>query len=259
MNLIIYKMKRIVLLSALLSCTYFFAASQILFIEKATIQFEVKTNIKKAIGDGMFGEMIKENLPTFKTAYYNYTFANNKSIFKLDHFDEKAKIPDWFKADDEAREWFTDFATGTMQMKQSAWGSSMYVKDSLPKIEWRLVNENMNIAGFNCRKAVTKIFDSVYVFVYYTEEIPISGGPCTISGLPGMIMAMTIPRLYTSWVATKVTVNGVNESIIKPAEAKKPMTKTEFSKFMMERTKDWGGGDEEGKHFKEQFLWEHML
>lgn len=235
------------------------AKAQPVFIEKATIEFEVKTNIKKAMGDGMFGEMISDVLPTYKTAYYNYTFANNKSIFKLDHFDPKLKMPDWLKGDDEEREWYNDFNTGTITMKQSAAGSSLYMKDSIGSIEWKLVNENMSIAGFNCRKAIGKIFDSVYVFAYYTDEIPISGGPCTISGLPGMILGVTIPRLYTSWVATKVMVNGINESIIKPAETKKPMTRSEFRAFLIDKTKDWGGGDEEGKHFKEQFLWEHML
>ena len=89
----------------------------------------------------------------------------------------------------------------------------------------------MTIAGFNCRKAVGKIFDSVYIFVFYAEEIPISGGPCAIRGLPGMIMGMTIPRLYTSWIATKVNVVSVNENVIKPSAAKKMYFKKEYKDF----------------------------
>ena len=77
------------------------------------------------------------------------------------------------------------------------------------------------IAGFNCRKAVTKIFDSVYVFAFYTDEIIISGGPCSINGLPGMILGVTIPRLYTSWIATKVMLNGVDENTIKPVTVRR--------------------------------------
>jgi GLPGLI family protein len=117
----------------------------------------------------------------------------------------------------------------------------------------------MSIAGFNCRKAVGKIFDSVYVFVFYTEEIPISGGPCSIAGLPGMVLGMTIPRLYTSWIATKVMVNGVNETAIKPADAKKPTSRAEFRKLMLDRTKDWGGGDEENRQWQQRFLWTAQL
>jgi GLPGLI family protein len=147
-----------------------------------------------------------------------------------------------------------------LQVKKMVIGSPFYIKDSLRAIEWKLVNENMSIAGFNCKKAVGKIFDSVYVFVYYSEEISVSGGPCSIAGLPGVIMAMTIPRLFTSWVATKVMVNDVNVATIKPEQNKKPQPYSEFRKFLLDRTKDWGDGDDgEFKHFKEQFLWSVQL
>ena len=77
-------------------------------------------------------------------------------------------------------------------------------------------HETRNIAGFNCRKAYTILFDSVYVFAFYTDEIMISGGPLGIHGLPGMILGITIPRMHTSWIATKLQINGVDTSIIKP-------------------------------------------
>ncbi|HMO62670.1 MAG TPA: GLPGLI family protein [Ferruginibacter sp.] len=250
-------MKKIIACITALHCIVA-ATAQPLFIEKATIEFEVKSNIKKSMGSGMWGEMMADKLPTFKVAYFNFTFANNKSIYKLDRFDEKIKIPDWMKNDDEGNEWYADHNTGLMLAKKNVVGASFYIKDSLLPIEWKLVNENMTIAGFNCRKAVGKIFDSVYVFAFYTEEIPISGGPCSITGLPGMVLGMTIPRMYTSWIATKVMVNGVNETVIKPADAKKTTPRVEFRKQMLERTKDWGG-DEEGNQWKERFLWTAQL
>ncbi|HEV8081335.1 MAG TPA: GLPGLI family protein, partial [Chitinophagaceae bacterium] len=40
------------------------------FISKAVIEYEVKANIKKTLGNNMWDEMMKENLPTFKTGYY---------------------------------------------------------------------------------------------------------------------------------------------------------------------------------------------
>jgi GLPGLI family protein len=85
------------------------------------------------------------------------------------------------------------------------------------KLDWKLVpNETREIAGFNCRKAQAVIFDSVYVFAFYTDEITVSGGPMGIHGLPGMILGITIPRMFTSWIATKLQVNGVKTNIIVP-------------------------------------------
>ena len=230
------------------------------FLGKATIEYEVKTNVKKKFGDSPWFEQMKDNMPTFRTQYYNYTFSNNKSIYKQSKADEKAKIPPFLDESNEDNEYFTDFNTGTVRVKKIVMGSPFYMKDSMPPIEWKLVNENMPIAGFNCRKAVGKIFDSVYVFAFYSEEIPISGGPCAIGGLPGVIMGLTIPRLFTSWVATKVMVNDVNEAIIKPEESKKTESFSAFRKFILDKTKDWGDGDDgEFKHFKEQFLWSVQL
>jgi GLPGLI family protein len=35
--------------------------------------------------------------------------------------------------------------------------------------------------------------EDVYVFAFYTDDITtISGGPCSINGLPGMILGLTI-------------------------------------------------------------------
>jgi len=251
-------MKKIFLSIVCLIIVVFVSAQQ--FIDKATIEYEVKTNVKKKFGDSPWFEQIKDNMPTFRTQYYNYTFADNKSIYKLSKPDEKARIPDFMDDSNEANEYYADYGTGMLQVKKMVIGSPFYIKDSLRAIEWKLVNENMSIAGFNCKKAVGKIFDSVYVFVYYSEEIPVSGGPCSISGLPGVIMAMTIPRLFTSWVATKVMVNDVNVATIKPEGNKKPQPYSEFRKFLLDRTKDWGDGDDgEFKHFKEQFLWSVQL
>ncbi len=64
--------------------------------------------------------------------------------------------------------------------------------------------EIRQIAGYECRKALTIINDSVYVVAFYTDKILLKGGPEGFNGLPGMIMGMAIPRLQTTWFATKV-------------------------------------------------------
>jgi GLPGLI family protein len=231
------------------------------FIDKATIQFEVKSNIKKTMGNSNWEEQMVEKMPTFKTEYYNYTFANNKSLYKFDYLAEKDKYPVWFRNENK-NSWFTDYITGKQIIEKDLIGSIFNLEDSMPKLEWRLINENRNIAGFNCKKAVTKIFDSVYVFAFYTEEIMIPGGPNSINGLPGMIMGMTIPRLFTSWIATKVSVNGIDLNAIKPVTAKKYSDNKALRNFIEERSKDWGRGDDvtdEQKQQKNRFVWGMLL
>jgi len=101
-------------------------------------------------------------------------------------------------------------------------------------------NETREIAGFICRKAQAVIFDSVYIFAFYTDEITVSGGPMGIHGLPGMIMGITIPRMFTSWIATKLQINGVNTNIIAAPTKGKKKQATELEASVRKATKDWG-------------------
>ena len=232
------------------------------FIDKAVIEFEVKTSIKKTMSNDIWGEMFKENMPEFKIGYFNYTFAGNKSLYKFSHWDEKAKMPQFMREDDENHSWHSDFTAGKFTMQKFINGSSFVIEDSVPAINWKLTNENREIAGFNCRKAVGKIMDSVYVFAFYTDEITIPGGPCSVNGLPGMILGLTIPRMYTSYIATKVTLSGVNEAAIKPATAKKPYTFLSFRNYITDKSKDWyrwGDDTEEKQRMKSLAMWNIYL
>lgn len=230
------------------------------FISKAVIEYEVKSNIKKTMGNRSWMEQI-ENLSTFKTGYFTFTFADNKSIYKFDHWDPAAKIPEFLKKNDEENIWYYDYNKGKLNIQKNVWGTNINVEDSIPKLEWRLSNENRVIAGFNCRKAVAKIFDSVYVFAFYTDEIMITGGPASINGLPGMILGLTIPRLFTSWIATKVSVNSVDEGIIKPVSVKKNYNMKFFRTTVDDRFKDWTIEDNnaEERQQKNRYIWNILL
>jgi GLPGLI family protein len=253
-------MKKNIIIAITLLFTFNEMSAQI-FIDKASIQFEVKSNIKKTMGSSNWEEQMADKLPTFKTEYYNFTFANNKSIYKFESLLDKDKYPVWMRNENK-NSWYTDYGLGKQIVEKDLIGSIFNIEDSMPNLEWRLINENRNIAGFNCKKAVTKIFDSVYVFVFYTEEIMVPGGPNSIGGLPGMILGMTIPRLFTSWIATKVNVNGIDANNIQPVTAKKYLTNNYLKQFIEERSKDWWQGGEatdEEKQQKARFIWGMLL
>ena len=233
-----------------------------IFIDKATIEYEVKANIKKNMGNNSWDEMMKDKLPTFKTGYYTFTFAENKSIYKFNRWSETDKMPEYMRKDEETNTWYFDHNSGKMIIQKNIFGSAFNIEDSILNIKWSLTNENRNIAGFNCKKAVGKIFDSVYVFAFYTDEIMISGGPCSINGLPGMIMGVTIPRLFTSWIATKVSVNNVAVNTIQPTPSKKYYTMPFVEKTIQDRTKDWysyGEATDENLQQKKRFVWGLLL
>ena len=230
------------------------------FISKGVIEFEVITNVKKTMGTSGFWEQLKDQMPTFKTAYYNLSFSDNKSLYKFDHYDEKkAKVPEFLRRGEDDNEWYNDYSTGQTYIQKNMWGTLLNSKDSLTQIDWKITNESRLIAGFNCRKAIGKILDSVYVFAFYTDEITVSGGPCTINGLPGMILGVTIPRLYASMIATKLTVTEAKE--IKPVSVKKYYTAKQLKAILDERIKEYSREDdnEDSKAWINQMYWNMLL
>ena len=230
------------------------------FINKGTITYEVKTSIQKTMGNGRWAEMMKDNMSKFKTGYYNLVFSGDKSAFVFDHWDPNMKMPSWMKQSDEESKWYIDRSANQYSMQKNIYGSSFAVKDTVPAITWKLENESRIIAGYTCRKATGVIMDSVYVFVFYTDEITLSGGPCSMSGLPGTILGMTVPRLYTSWIATEVKPGVADEKFLKPVAGKTMYTRAELIKTLRARTSDWGSDDEEdGTNYIDQLFWNTML
>ena len=210
------------------------------FINSGMIEYEVRVNNHRMFGDGLFAQMFKDKMPNFSTTYYHLTFNDNKTIYKFDRLNEKDKLP-WGTNNAEDNVWYNDFNNYTRVNQKSVFGETYILSDSSLKLEWKLVpNETRDIAGFNCRKAQAVIFDSVYVFAFYTDEITVSGGPMGIHGLPGMIMGITIPRMFTSWIATKLQVNGVNTNIIAAPTKGKKKAAVELKQSVEKATKDWG-------------------
>lgn len=211
------------------------------FVSAGSIEFEVRTNNHKVFGDGIWADMAKDRFPQFSTTYYQYTFDGDKSLYKFDRYDEKSKVPMFLNNNIEDNTWYSDYSTNTFTDQKWVFDNTYLLSGSLMKIDWKLSpNETRVIAGFNCRKATGIIFDSVYVFAFYTDEITSTGGPMGIHGLPGMIMGITIPRMFTSWIATKLQVNGVDtKKIIPPAKGKKKDAQ-ELKQTVQKATKDWG-------------------
>lgn len=78
-----------------------------------------------------------------------------------------------------------------------------------------------------------------------------------------MILGVTIPRLATSWIATKVEVNGVDVKAIKPVQSKKDISMSDLKAIIADRTKDWFSDDpaqnKEIQHQEAIFTWQSLL
>ena len=88
-------------------------------------------------------------------------------------------------------------------------GERVVVADSTLKIKWKITNEYREIAGYPCRRANGLVLDSIYAVAFYTDQIPVTGGPSAFNGLPGMILGLAVPELHYNMFATKVELGAV--------------------------------------------------
>lgn len=91
------------------------------------------------------------------------------------------------------------------------------------KFKWTLINEEKSIAGYNCTKAKAIYSyrsrhgkeESLEVTAWYTDQIPLSLGPRNFSGLPGLILELSIANNVIVYYATDVLLNTKKINLIK--------------------------------------------
>lgn len=229
----------------------FVTKAQQQFITQGRIEYERKTNQHAFLDENSaWDEMRRKSLPKFVTFYYDLTFKGDVTLFKTGRDPEVKQLKNWGLFDSENTV-FTNLDSNSAVTYRSIYGDAYLVADSMRHVDWRITPEIRKIAGFDCRKAVGKVMDSIVVIAFYTDEILTSGGPESFNGLPGMILGLAIPRLHTTWYATKLQLVEVTDKELAAPRKGKKMTGNDYRSKIKEILKDAG---EDGKKFEYQLL-----
>jgi GLPGLI family protein len=186
-------------------------------------------------------EAYKKNQPQFKKLKSTLNFTDNKTLFTP--VEDEAGNGSFWGDDAMVKQnniTFTDLQSGSFISQKSVFEETFLVKDSTRKIHWKITDETREIAGFNCRRANALIMDSVYVVAFYTDQIPVSGGPESFTGLPGMILGIALPHENITWFATKVTDITLDNKALLPPKKGKPVNDKELLNTLHSAMKDWG-------------------
>lgn len=227
------------------------------FTTQGVIEFEKKVNTFALISeqikkypDDSFGPKVFEdyqrNNPQFKILKSTLNFANNNTLF-IPEQDNLVSNNNWFSfpASQQNNTIFTNTSNGTHVQQKKVFEETYLLKDSTRKINWKITSEMREIAGYTCRRANAVILDSIYVVAFYTDKIPVSGGPESFSGLPGMILGVALPREHVTWFATSVKDMPVTDDKIKVPVKGKPTDVKKLTGILKEALKDWGNSANE--------------
>lgn len=202
--------------------------------------------IEDRIGDNSFMEQAfeqyKRSYPQFKAFNYNLAFSGQKMRFWPQ--DNEATPSGGFFGNDPSIDIgniiATDLLTQQSTGQKSIYEETYLITDSLRQIQWRFTNESREIAGYECRRANALVLDSIYVVAFYTDQIPVSGGPESFTGLPGMILGIALPYEHVTYFATKVDDRPVSATeLAAPTEGKK-VNYSELQEQLEASLKNWG-------------------
>jgi GLPGLI family protein len=240
-------------LIVIIFCSFNYSMAQnARFVKQGSIEFEKKVNMFALIKDQLkrfpddswgekFFEQYQKNNPQFKTLKSVLNFKYNQTFFNP--LPDETVSNGWFGNMASAKQnniILTDLKNGTSINQKTVYEETYLVKDSVRKINWKITDEFRNIAGYDCRRANALIMDSIYVVAFYTDKIPLTGGPETFTGLPGMILGVALPREHITWFATAVKDMGITDDQLKVPKKGKPTNKKDLMAVLKSATKDWG-------------------
>jgi GLPGLI family protein len=210
------------------------------FISHGKIEYERKTNQYAFMDENsIWDNMAKNNMSKFVTYYYDLFFNDKQTLFKQGRDPEIKQNKNWGVFDSE-NIICTNLDSSSAVTQRSIFGDVFLISDSVRNINWKVTTEIRKIAGFDCRKAVGRIMDSVIVIAFYTDEILTTGGPESFSGLPGMILGLAIPRLHTTWYATKLQLIDITDKDMPAPKKGKKLTGPAYRTRVKDLMEDWG-------------------
>jgi GLPGLI family protein len=245
------KTKIITIIALLVLCSNTLFAQNEHFTVHGTIEFEKTVNmfalIQKQIttdNESFFASILesyKKTQPQFKKVKSTLTFADNKTLFRPI---EPTETENMFFSDipmsGQPNTIYTDLDTKTIAAQKKVYEELFMVKDTARKISWKITDETREIAGYTCRRANALVMDSIYVVAFYAIQIPVSGGPESFSGLPGMILGVALPHENVTWFATKVTDMAVEPKAMAMPKKGKAVTANELNTTLKQLMKNWG-------------------
>ncbi|MFP2997215.1 GLPGLI family protein [Spongiivirga sp. MCCC 1A20706] len=226
-------------------------------------------------------KQIAERMKSMLEKTYVLTFNQSSSIYKEE---EQLDTPGsggggrWrgMMSSFSSTNYFKEIKEGNYYDQREFFGKNFLIKDSLPKLKWKMENETKKIGNYTCFKAtamkkvdeldwrnmrrgrgnrnrnqagaevkndsVTKekgeieTPKEIEVVAWYSPEIPVSQGPGEYWGLPGLILEVQSGR--TTLLCNKIIMNSKEKEILEKPSKGKQVSQQEFNNIAKQKMKE---------------------
>lgn len=215
------------------------------FSAQGKIDYERKTNLRLQLqteDDNEWAKSMAKRAAQYTISDFTMTFNKDESEYEFVKEQEVSgeTFSWWGPKPAHENKVYTNFKTGKVIAQKQVYENNYLVEGELTRLKWKIEDDMRMIAGYPCRKATTRICDSVVVVAFYTDQIMVSGGPEGFNGLPGMILGLAVPRLYTTWFATNIQLTAPEVKAFVPAKKSKKAGVNDMIAEVQKSTKDWG-------------------
>ena len=209
------------------------------------IEYQRKMNVHRQFDDmgeqmNSYMESMMSKIPKFDTRMFTLYFSSKQTKYSPIKQEESPMMAMMGGLPGIETQVWNDLEQQRTVAFKKIYEQNFLIDDSIRKCKWKILEEVRTIAGFSCRKATTRINDSVVVVAFYTDKIPVSSGPEMFAGLPGMILELAIPRLHTTWIAQSVVLQAVGPTELTVPDKGKKTNLVEVQKTLRNSTKNWG-------------------
>jgi len=248
-------------------------------MKEGKISYERKINMHRNLPDPQMKSMV----PEFRTDKFELIFNESVSLFRS-VVDEEAPDPFAnagggggggmrFNFRMPSANTFTDLAKQMQYEGREFFEKEFLIVDSLKQYKWKLSEETKTIAKQLCKKATTMITapqmrmrvsigrggenntdtaaantprapKETELVVWYAENIPVSFGPDSYNGLPGVIMEIDQDNGANVTTAVEVSTKYPKKELVAPTKGEK-MNRAQFQENMqklMQEMQRGGGG-----------------
>jgi GLPGLI family protein len=270
-------MKKIQLVFGLLIALTSISTKATAQMKEGKISYERKINMHRNLPDPQMKSMV----PEFRTDKFELIFNESVSLFRS-VVDEEAPDPFAnagggggggmrFNFRMPTANTFTDIAKQMQYEERAFFEKEFLIVDSIKQYKWKLSEETKTIAKQLCKKATTMISapqmrmrisiggsanntdttantprapKETELVVWYAENIPVSFGPDSYNGLPGVIMEIDQDNGANVTTAVEVSTKYPKKELVAPTKGEK-MNRAQFQENMqklMQEMQRGGGG-----------------
>lgn len=133
--------------------------------------------------------------------------------------------------------YYTDLENGKFINSREFFGRMFLINGDAEKYAWKLTGEQKKINEFVCQKATCSKEDRE-ITAWFTPQIPISTGPDSFNGLPGLILEIDINNGERVITPTNIELKTLDKKAIVAPDKGKKVTKEEFKEIEAEKMKE---------------------